>query len=43
MEVKSSTGFGPMSVNRKLSESSVSFLPGPDPGNPPGPLPAFRN
>lgn len=40
-ELKASAGFGPVSVSHKVGEGSISFVPGPDAGPPPGPLPAF--
>ena len=40
-ELKSSVGAGPVSVSEKLGEGLISFVPGPDAGPPPGPLPAF--
>lgn len=41
VEAKVSGGIGPVSVSRKVVDSSVSFIPGPDPGAAPGPLPKF--
>lgn len=40
-ELKASAGIGPVSVSHKVGEGSISFVPGPDAGPPPGPLPAF--
>lgn len=40
-EVKTSQGIGPITVNQKIGEGSVSFLPGPDTGEPSGPMPVF--
>lgn len=40
-ELKTSAGVGPVTVSHKVGEGSISFIPGPDAGPPPGPLPAF--
>jgi hypothetical protein len=40
-EFKTSAGVGPVTVSHKVGEGSISFIPGPDAGPPPGPLPAF--
>ncbi len=40
-ELKTSAGVGPVTVSHKVGEGSISFVPGPDAGPPPGPLPAF--
>jgi tetratricopeptide (TPR) repeat protein len=42
-ELKASTGFGPVSGSYKVGEGTISFVPSPDPGPPPGSLPTFRN
>jgi len=41
-EVKTSIAYGPVAISHKEAEGVISFLPGPDPGEPPGPLPLFR-
>jgi len=42
-ELKASAGVGPVTVSHKLGEGVISFVPGPDPGETPGPLPAFAD
>lgn len=42
-EMKVSSGAGPFKVSNKVGEATVSFLPAPDMGPPPGPLPEFRS
>ena len=41
VEGKVSHGAGPLSVSQKVLDSSVSFVPGPDLGPAPGPMPTF--
>lgn len=42
-EMKVSSGAGPFKVSNKVGEATVSFLPAPDMGPRPGPLPEFRS
>jgi tetratricopeptide (TPR) repeat protein len=42
-ELKTSSGIGPVSVNLQVGSSSISFIPGPDAGPPPGRMPTFTN